>query len=198
MKEFNLVVVGVGGQGLLTLAGAIARAALEHGYEVRASELHGLSQRFGSIEACLRFGKNIYSPLVRQASADLIIALEPMETVKACYYAGPQTTFLLDTRPIVPNVMYQEKTKYPSLNEIKRRISKFTSKIITVEASEEVKKLTGSTIAANIYMLGYAASRGLIPLKKPWLLKGVKEVVPAKTFEINKKVFEKGWKSGSD
>ncbi|MEM7828481.1 MAG: 2-oxoacid:acceptor oxidoreductase family protein, partial [Candidatus Aenigmatarchaeota archaeon] len=130
LDEYNIVVVGVGGQGLLTLAGAIARAALEHGYEVRAAELHGLSQRFGSIETSLRFGKNIYSPIVRQASADLVIALEPAEAIKACYYASQKTAFLLDTKPIVPNIMYQEGIEYPSIDEIKARINIFSKKII--------------------------------------------------------------------
>lgn len=195
LDEYNIVVVGVGGQGLLTLAGAIARAALEHGYEVRAAELHGLSQRFGSIETSLRFGKNIYSPIVRQASADLVIALEPAEAIKACYYASQKTAFLLDTKPIVPNIMYQEGIEYPSIDEIKSRINIFSKKIITVNASEDTKALTGSTIQANIYLLGRAASEGLIPLKKEWLIKGIEEVVPPAAVEVNKKVFEAGWRS---
>ncbi|MEM5798522.1 MAG: 2-oxoacid:acceptor oxidoreductase family protein [Candidatus Aenigmatarchaeota archaeon] len=195
LDEYNIVVVGVGGQGLLTLAGAIARAALEHGYEVRAAELHGLSQRFGSIETSLRFGKNIYSPIVRQASADLVIALEPAEAIKACYYASQKTAFLLDTKPIVPNIMYQEGIEYPSIDEIKARINIFSKKIITVNASEDTKALTGSTIQANIYLLGRAASESLIPLKKEWLIKGIEEVVPPATVEANKKVFEAGWRS---
>lgn len=193
VKEFNLVVAGVGGQGLLILAGAVARAALKHGYQIRASELHGLAMRFGAIEANVRFGHNIYSPIIRQASADLIIALEPGEAIRAAYYAGPKTTFLIDTKPQIPTAMYQAHEPYPSIEQIVKALKKYSKRIITSNASNIVYGLTGSTIAANIYLLGRAGSAGLIPLKKSWLLDGIKEVVPPATWELNEKLFKLGW-----
>ncbi len=194
IKEFNLIVVGVGGQGLLTLAGAIARAALNHGYQVRASELHGLAMRFGSVEAHLRFGKSIFSPLVTQARADLIIALEPGEAYKACWYASSErTTFLLDSKAIIPTITYIEKRNYPSLEQIRADLRPFSKQIHFVNASEQAKKITGSIVAANVYLLAKACSLGLLPLKKAWLIEGLKEVLPEKAIESNLRLFEAGF-----
>jgi indolepyruvate ferredoxin oxidoreductase beta subunit len=194
MKEFNIVIVGVGGQGLLTLAGAIARAALNHGYNVRASELHGLAQRFGSIETHIRFGKKIYSPLIVQGSADLIIALEPGEAYKACWYANPnRTTFLLDSKAIIPIITYIEKRSYPTIEQIRLDLKQFAKQIFLVDASEQAKRVTGSAVAANVYLLAKACSLGLLPIKKAWLIEGLKEVLPEKALEANLKLFETGF-----
>ena len=87
-KNFNIVIVGTGGQGLITLLQILAEAALIEKFDVKTSELHGLSQRGGSVEVHIRFGKKIHSPLVAQASADLILALEAQETLKASTFAN--------------------------------------------------------------------------------------------------------------
>lgn len=84
IKNFNIILVGVGGQGIITLTRILAQAALIERYDVKTSELHGLSQRGGSVEAHVRFGAKIYSPLVKRAGADLIISLEIQETLRAC------------------------------------------------------------------------------------------------------------------
>ena len=85
MKDFDIVLTGVGGQGIITLQKIISEAAIKQGYDVKASELHGLAQRGGHIECHVRIGKKIYSSLVRQGNADLIIALEPLEGMRATY-----------------------------------------------------------------------------------------------------------------
>ena len=87
VKEFNIVIVGTGGQGLITLLEIISEAALSEGFDVKTSELHGLSQRGGSVEVHITFGKKVLSPLVSQGEANLIIALEIQEALKACYYS---------------------------------------------------------------------------------------------------------------
>ena len=88
INEFNIVVTGTGGQGLITLLKIISEAALSEGYDLAASELHGLSQRGGSVEVHFRFGEEIYSPLVKQGGANLIISLEALEALRACYYSS--------------------------------------------------------------------------------------------------------------
>ena len=80
-NQFNIVIVGTGGQGLITLLQVLAEAAVFSGLDIKTSELHGLSQRGGSVEVHIRFGKKIYSPLVAQGEADLVIALEMQESV---------------------------------------------------------------------------------------------------------------------
>jgi indolepyruvate ferredoxin oxidoreductase beta subunit len=194
MKKFDVIVSGVGGQGVLTLAAVIARAALLRGYEVKGAELHGLAMRFGSLNCHLRFGKKVWSPLVTRASADLIIGLEPLETLRACIYAYPKTKFLLDTRPIIPNSFYLKNIPYPELDEILAGIRKFSSRITTVDASDAVEKITGNVLAANIYLLGHATAKNMIPLEKVWLVKALAEIFSGKVLEMNKRIFELGFK----
>jgi len=198
MKEFNIVITGIGGQGVLTLTIAIAEAALKQGYDVKTSELHGLAQRGGTIPCHVRFGNKIFSPLVLEGEAHLVIGLEPLETLRACYYGSKEhkTIFLFDTRKIVPITVPILKERYPSVKEIQKILKSFGKKVIALNASDVVKKEFGTVTPANIYMLGYAFSKKLIPLKKKYLLEGIKKVIPGKHLEMNEKVFELGIKQG--
>jgi indolepyruvate ferredoxin oxidoreductase beta subunit len=193
MKEFNIVLTGVGGQGVLTLGIIIAEAALKQGYDVRTTELHGLAQRGGSIPVHVRFGKKMYTPLVLEGEANVIISLEPLEALRACYFGSRQhkTMFLMDNDSLVPLSCSVLGDPYPSIKEIQEDLKGFSEKVIILNASEIVKKETGSDIAANIYLLGYAISKGLIPLKEKFILQAMEEVAP-KYFEANKKIFELG------
>lgn len=192
MEKFDIIIAGVGGQGVLTLAAAISRAALLEGYDIKAAEIHGLAMRFGALDCHLRIGKKVWSPLVSQGGADLIITLEPAEALRACIYASEKTTFLFDTKPIISTAVHLAKEKYPSIKEITTMLRIFSQKIVPVDASETTKKLTGSPVAANSYLLGAAFGKGHLPLKKESLLAGLAEVVPPKALDINKKLFEMG------
>ena len=195
MKEFNIVVTGIGGQGVLTLANIIAEAALKQGYDVKGSELHGLAQREVTIPCHVRFGKKMYSPLVLEGEADLVIGLEPLEALRACYYGSKEskTVFLIDSYRSIPLSVSVMRHKYPSLKETKKLLKPFSKKIMILNASEAVKKETGDIISTNIYLLGHAISKKLIPLKKKFLLEAMKEIFPEKYFEINVRIFELGF-----
>lgn len=191
MKEFNLVITGVGGQGIITLSKIIGEAALKQGYDVKTSELHGLAQRGGHIECHVRFGNKINSSLVREGKADLIISLEPLEALRTCSYASKENTvFLVNILSVVPLSIRISDEKYPSLNKIVNNLKSFSDKVLTVNASDIVKRETGNVVSTNVYMLGYASSRNLIPIKKGFLFDGIRETVPEKYFEMNKKIFE--------
>jgi len=195
VREFNIVISGTGGQGVLTLQNIIAEAALKQGYDVKTSELHGLSQRGGGISSHIRFGDKVYSPLVLQGEANLIIGLEPLEALRVSYYASKKnkTVFLINSEKILPVSVTVLKEKYPSLKEIKKTLAGFCSKVIVLDASEAVKKETGDIVATNIFLLGYACGKKLIPIKKELILEVMKEVISEKYFESNKKVFELGF-----
>jgi len=195
MKEFNIVVTGIGGQGALTLGVVIAEAALKQGYDVRTTELHGLAQRGGSIPIHVRFGKKMYTAMVLEGEADLVISLEPLEALRSAYYGSKQhkTVFVIDNDSVIPLSVSVMGEKYPSIKEIEKSLKIFSEKVIVLNASEIVKKETGSDIAANIYLLGYVISKGLLPLKEKYILEVMQELGP-KYFEVNKKIFEMGMK----
>ena len=113
MKTFNIIIAGVGGQGLITLNNIIAKAALNGGYDVKTSELHGLSQRAGSVETHLRFGKKVYSPLVVAGKADLVLGLEITEGMRAVRFSNPKTIFVVNDNYIsfLENIFSVHKAK---------------------------------------------------------------------------------------
>lgn len=195
LDKFDIVFAGVGGQGILTVAGIVARAALIEGYNVKAAELHGLSMRFGAVETHLRFGQKIQSPLVKKGSADLVISLEPVEAVRVSHYSKENTSYVLDTKKQVPWSVYSEKKDYPSLDTIVSMLKKISpkGKVVVVDASEIARKNYGSIVVSNVLLLGKAVAEGLIPLKKDSILKAMAQVLPDNLLEMNKKVFEQSF-----
>jgi len=187
INQFNIIICGVGGQGLITLTKILAEAAMRESYEAKTSELHGLSQRGGSVETHIRFGKKIYSPLVRQGGADLIISIEAQEALKAHHYASKKVKTIFLVNEFLAPILGQ---KTIPIEEISKNLKKFSKKTILIPATEITKKELGNPVLAGIYLLGLATFKDLIPLKPATVLKAVKEIVPAKYSGLNKKTFE--------
>ncbi|MFH1451462.1 MAG: indolepyruvate oxidoreductase subunit beta [bacterium] len=185
-SRFNLVIAGVGGQGLITLLRVLAEAAIDAGFTARSSELHGLSQRGGSVEVHLRFGNHIDSPLVKKGGADLIVCLEAQESLKVFSYASKEqeTVFLLNDffQPIA------ETAPLP-LEEIKKEIERFSSGVFVVPASETCRENFGTDVVAGIYLLGYAVSKNLIPLDEKIVVSALEKTIPPQYLELNLKAF---------
>ena len=183
-KDFNIIIAGTGGQGLITLLQIIAEAALGEGYDIKTSELHGLSQRGGSVEVHLRFGKKIYSPLVSQGKVDLILGLEMQEGLKVCYFANPKTIFLINKYliPISSQKLLLE-------NKILKILKKFSKDINLVPAAEICQKELGTNVVAGVYLISLASFRDLIPIKPASIKKALKKIIPKKYLELNLKAF---------
>ncbi len=185
-KDFNIILSGVGGQGIITLTRTLAEASLIERRDVKTSELHGLSQRGGSVETHIRFNREIYSPLIKQGGADLIICLEAQEALNVCRYASKkETIFLIDD--FIKPVFGVKQT--PSSEKIKEEIKKFSKKIFWVPATKIVEKETGNPVLSGIYLLGYAVFKNLIPLKENSISRAIKNVLPKKYWDLNLKTF---------
>jgi len=184
-KDFSGVIAGVGGQGQIILLEILAETAFSQNYKVKTSELHGLAQRGGSVEVIFRFGKEFFSPLVREGGADFILALELQESLRALYYANSETQILLNDylHPIPgQNLLSKE--------EILRQIRKFTQKIQLVPANEICKKELGKEVVGGVYLISFAVHQKLIPLKPDFLLAAIKKIVSERHLELNLKAFE--------
>ncbi|MEM3709922.1 MAG: indolepyruvate oxidoreductase subunit beta, partial [Nitrososphaerales archaeon] len=183
---------------VLTLTNIITWSALKEGFDAKASELHGLAQRGGAITCHVRFGNKIYSPLVLEGKADLVFALEPLEALRSCYFGSKKrTVFLINSHRLIPLSIFITKEEYPSLSYILDALKPFSNRVISIDASEMAKKATGDTIMANMYMLGYACAKKLIPLKRESILNGIKEVIPKRYIELNRKIFDLGFKANN-
>lgn len=183
-KTFNIIIAGTGGQGLITLLQIIAEAALIEGFDVKTSELHGLSQRGGSVEVHIRFGKEIYSPLIAFGLADLILSLEISETLKILPYANQKTIFLVNKYLLsFPGCLSESEIIKKLKTLVKRSLN-------IVPASEICQKELGKEVVSGIYLLGYVVFKKLLPLKPNSILKAISKVVPEKYLELNKKALK--------
>ena len=183
MEEFNIVILGTGGQGQITLLQILAEAAFNEDYDVKTSELHGLSQRGGSVEVHIRFGKKIFSPLIPQGKGNLVLGLELQEVLRGFYFTGKNTIFLVNDyfSPILGSSFSREK----ALTVLKKLKENF----ILVEASKICQEKLGKEILAGIYLISLASIKNLIPLKPKSILGAIKKIIPAKYLELNLKAF---------
>ena len=182
--QFNMLIFGTGGQGLITLLQIISEAAQSEGYDIRTSELHGLSQRGGSVEVHIRFGKKIYSPLVSQGGADFILALEEQESLRGIYFANQKTDFLIN------QFVIRIPLKEPLAEEqIFAELKKITKNINIVPADKICQEKLGNSVVSGIYLISYAAFKGLIPLNQESVEKAIKKIIPEKFLELNLKTY---------
>jgi len=198
--KFDIMLTGVGGEGVLTTQVMIARAANIEGHYVRGVQLHGLAQRGGVIPTFVRFGseKEVFSPGIMQANADLVLAFESLEAARATYYARKEkTVFVINDYSLVPIYTNIFNIPYPSMNEIIKRIKPFAKKVYVFNASHLGKEKFGSAVFGNTILVGAAAGTGLLPLKENSLREAIKATSP-RDVENNIKAFELGLEFGRE
>lgn len=146
----NILIAGVGGQGILTIASIIDLAAMNLGLNLKQAEVHGMSQRGGAVESHLRISsKEIYSDLIPMGKADLILSIEPMESLRYLPFLSPDGIIVTATEP------YENINKYPDLQELLKSIQNSASSML-VEA-KSIAKEAGSPRVYNIALLGAAS-----------------------------------------
>lgn len=194
IKQFNIIVTGVGGQGAVTMTRIISKASALSGFDSVASEVHGLAQRGGHVACHVKFGEKIHSPLVKQADADLIISTEPLEILRVMHYVSKKTAVIADTHKIIPISVSTDKKPYPTLDYVKKQAKLFTKKIYFCDATADLKENLKTTVPLNIYMLGFAYYKDLLPIKKEKLLQAIRNSFDSKYYLNNKKAFELAFK----
>lgn len=192
MKEFNLVLAGVGGQGILLAAEVLGVAALKDNLDVRVGEIHGMAQRGGAVMCTVRIGEKVLSPSVLDGQADILLGFEPIETLRNVKYASEKTLIIMGDEKIPPPGLTLKGKCYPKVEEILERLRRFSKKIVIVEATRLAME-AGGTITQNAVLLGALAGTGKLPIKKDSLIKTLKELVPTKFVKMNVKAFELGY-----
>lgn len=190
----NIIVSGVGGQGVLTTSAILGHAALGAGYDVKVAELHGLAVRFGPLEAHVRIAKRVLSPLISLGEADVIIGLERLETLRALRFANKKTYVLFDQRAAIPPLCYIKNEKYPTESQTIKQIHIITKNIYATHATLDVKKHGLNPITTNSYLLGALCKLKLLPFSQSYVEKAIEKVVPHRALEQNRKAFNLGLK----
>ena len=191
VEEFNMVLAGVGGQGILLASQILGIAALKEGLNVVVSEIHGMAQRGGAVVSHVRMGSKVYAPTVMDGKADAILGLEPLEALRNIKYASTETLVLVSTETLVPAGVSAEPINYPRLETILDAIKGFTEKIVLVDALKLARE-AGSVITRNVVMLGALAATKILPLKSEALKETIKELVRPAYLNQNLKAFDLG------
>ncbi|NLC67691.1 MAG: indolepyruvate oxidoreductase subunit beta [Clostridiaceae bacterium] len=190
MKNVNMIIVGVGGQGTLLTSKIIGNAALKESYHVKVSEVHGMSQRGGSVITYVKLGSSVDSPLVEKNEADIIIAFEKLEALRWIEYLKKGGSLVVNDQQINPMPVITGREKYPDNIIEKLRHMCGYEKVIAVDALKIAKEL-GNTRVVNLVLVGILAR--LMPFSKEIWLESIKESVPTKYYDVNKKAFEVGF-----
>ena len=195
VKSYNLLNVGVGGQGVIKAAQILSYAALLENYKVRTAETHGMAQRGGSVASYLRFGSEVEGPLIPRGKAHTILAFEASEAVRIFNYAGPETVFLINENIIVPPQIHQMGIEFPDLIEIRDFLKNVSLKIFFIDGVKIAADL-GNPRTMNVVMLGALIGLEVMPLKKETLEKAILSYFPPKLHDINIKAFQFGIDNG--
>lgn len=186
----SVVLVGVGGQGILLGSEVIARAAMLAGYQVKTNEVHGMAQRGGSVVAQVRYGTEVYSPLVATATASALGSFERIEALRFAHYLRPGGLAVVSSQMIVPVTVSTGQAQYPE--DAEARLRQTFPRLTYLDAGQMALDL-GNVRVANVIILG-ALSQGLgLPLDS-WR-EALTACVPPKHLDVNLRAFEAGRQS---
>ena len=188
MSVTGIMIVGVGGQGTLLASKVLGRLFLEEGYDVKVSEVHGMSQRGGSVVTYVRFGDRVYSPLITEGEADYLLSFEKLEAARWAACLKPGGRIVVNTQEIDPMPVITGAAEYPS--DILREL---TDKGVAVDAVDALSPAleAGSAKAVNTVLLGRLARHFPIPPEK-WI-EAIRQTVAPRFADMNEKAFTLGY-----
>ena len=187
METKNVMIVGVGGQGSLLASKLLGRLLLSKGYDIKVSEVHGMSQRGGSVVTYVRFGEKVYSPVIDKGEADFIVSFELLEAARWTEFLKPGGKLIANTQQINPMPVIIGAAEYPS-----ELAAKMVAAGIDLDAVDALSlaEQAGSSKAVNLVLMGKLSKYFDIP-QEEWMT-AIEQSVPAKFLEMNKKAFALG------
>ena len=187
METRNIVIVGVGGQGSLLACNLMGRALLIEGYDAKVSEVHGMSQRGGAVVTYVRYGKKVYSPIVDQGQAEILVSFELLEAARWLNLLAPGGTVVTNTQQIDPMPVIIGAAEYPE--NLTDKFKAAGAKVDAIDALA-LAEGAGSSKTVNIVMMGRLSKYFDFP-KETWV-RALEESVPPQFLELNRRAFEAG------
>ena len=183
MTEKNIVLCGVGGQGTVLASKLIAAAVMKKGLHVMSAETIGMAQRGGSVFSHLRIGEELYSPMIAQKKADIILGFEPGEAVRMLPYLKPDGQMIVSSRAVMPVTAALSGSGYRA-GDMLDYLKKTVRHLLIIDTEKACREL-GSTKVMNVLMLGAAVNTGAIGLTEEDIREALKERLPQKLWEMN-------------
>ena len=188
-RTFNIIIAGVGGQGILTASEILAKVAMEAGLDAKKSEVHGMSQRGGSVVSHVRFGEKVYSPLVEKGACDIILSFEKSEALRWVHYLKKEGgKVIINDLEIIPTTVSLKLDSYPTNIEEQIR-DKAKAEVILVPATDLARQ-AGDARTANTVLLGVISN--FLPFEDKVWEKVISDNVKKETIEVNLKAFYLG------
>ncbi|KZX16856.1 indolepyruvate oxidoreductase subunit beta [Methanobrevibacter cuticularis] len=188
---YNIYICGVGGQGIIKTSVIIGEAAMNEGYEVVMSEIHGMSQRGGVVSTELKIGE-YKSSIIEKGHADVILSFEPSETIRGLKKSNEGTEIVFNTSPIIPSTLIQFHQNYPDIKEIINELKSNFNNVYPIDG-EKLAIESGSLLSLNMVLLGAVISTDTFPLSKSSVIKSMKNNLSPKFHDMNLKAIEKGY-----
>ena len=191
MKKLNILVAGVGGQGVVLASDIVGEAALAAGYDIKKTDTLGMAQRGGSVISHVRIGQQVWSPLIKEGEVDIIVAFEKLEAARWSHYLRPGAIAIVNNQVVPPLSVNLGNERYPSDEEITNILKRWTDRIYFVDGTSRVREL-GNIRTLNMFMLGCASL--FIPLKVHIWKNTISQHLPSKIQQINITAFDQGRK----
>jgi indolepyruvate ferredoxin oxidoreductase beta subunit len=186
-KVVNIVIAGVGGQGVLMASKVLAESALASAMDVKQNEVHGMAQRGGSVISFVRIGEEVFSPVVMPGTADILISFEPLEALRHLHYLKPGGKLVYNKATINPSTVASGMATYPQ--DVEERIAAACPHAVGIEAFS-IAREAGNSKAVNMVMVGAVMKN--LPLTPEVVQAVVKEISRDKGLEVNMKALEGG------
>jgi indolepyruvate ferredoxin oxidoreductase beta subunit len=190
-NEINIIICGVGGQGVVSMSELLGNAAVKDGVTVRGSEVLGMAQRGGSVFSNLRLGGDVIAPMTPEGKCDVLIAVEPSEALRNIHYLARNSVVVLNSTTVFPYTVYLGQSGYPDREDMLKKLREVTDRVIVLDASSLARE-AGSLQAANVVMMGALFGSGVVPIK-PETAKAVIEARFPKAAATNLKAFDMGY-----
>lgn len=188
LKPVDVLMVGVGGQGTILASKVLAQAAQDAGYDIKVSEIHGMAQRGGSVVTQVRLGEVVYSPLIGEGKADVVLAFEKLEGLRLLPFLKPGGTMIINNQEIAPVPVLVGAAEYPA--NIEEYVRSVAPNTVMVDALD-IALRCGNPKAANVVLLGVMAKN--LPIEREIWEKALARKVPAKFLEVNQAAFAAGY-----
>jgi indolepyruvate ferredoxin oxidoreductase beta subunit len=189
---YNIVLAGVGGQGVLLIGRILATAALKSDTHVYHSETHGMARRGGAVLSRLRFGDDVNTPLILGGQSDVLVGFEPMETLRNIHYLKVDGLVISNTRRIMPAQLSKSETReYPSITGIEKFITNRFNTAIIFDATAMAENI-GNALTMNVILLGALVASNVVPVSQKTIEDAMAEHIPANLLEDNRKAFGLG------
>jgi indolepyruvate ferredoxin oxidoreductase beta subunit len=194
IREFNVLITGVGGQGVILMSELLGRAAVKDRLRVRGSEILGMAVRGGSVTSAIRLGEDVYGPLIPEGKCSALVGMEPSEALRNITCLSKSSLVIVNTALTVPFTVTLGQSSYPKLELILEKLTKAAERVIPLDAAK-LALAAGSLLTTNIVMLGALFGTGRLPIKLATIKETVEERFPAKLTPVNMKAFDLGYES---